>query len=26
MYEFEDAWVMELKHNHRERDIWPDIK
>lgn len=22
MYEFEDAWVMQLIYNHKEADIW----
>ena len=22
MYEFEDAWVMQLMYNHKESDIW----
>jgi len=22
MYEFEDAWVMQLMYNHKEADIW----
>lgn len=24
MYEFEDAWVMQLMYNHKESDIWGD--
>lgn len=24
MYEFEDAWVMKLIYNHKEREIWPE--
>lgn len=24
MYEFEDAWVMQLMYNHKESDIWCD--
>ena len=24
MYEFEDAWVMQLMHNHKEADMWSD--
>jgi uncharacterized protein YacL (UPF0231 family) len=24
MYEFEDAWVMQLMYNHKEADIWGD--
>lgn len=24
MYEFEDAWVMQLIYNHKEADIWSD--
>ena len=24
MYEFEDAWVMQLMYNHKEDDIWGD--
>lgn len=24
MLECEDAWVVELKYNHREYDIWPE--
>ena len=22
MYEFEDAWVMQLLYNHKENEIW----
>jgi tRNA (Thr-GGU) A37 N-methylase len=22
MYEFEDAWVLQLMHNHKESDTW----
>jgi hypothetical protein len=25
MYEFEDAWVMQLMHNHKESDIRGDM-
>lgn len=24
MYEFEDAWAMQLMYNHKESDIWGD--
>jgi len=23
MYEFENAWVLELIYNHKEDEIWP---